>query len=204
LNVIEWGDGIYGAEAAARTYFGRPAAVISGDQAALLAAAIINPRLLNPGQPTARLRRRQRMILRRMGMVTPPPAAPAQQVDAPPAEHAEPSEAEVLPGTPMEAEPPPPASAEPSLQPVPTPPPGPPVLPPAAAPEKPPDSSPAIPRKPAAAYVRYRDGVRRAETNRRGEPALFPRLFACFTLTLCDPTAYSRPALSFPSFLNDN
>src|SRR5687768_18293009 len=62
LNVIEWGDGIWGAEAAARTYFGIPASALSTDQSALLAAAIINPRVLNPGRPSARLLRRQRMI----------------------------------------------------------------------------------------------------------------------------------------------
>ncbi len=72
LNVIEWGDGIWGAEAAARTYFGGPASAVSADQAALLAAAIINPRVLNPGRPTARLLRRQKMIRGRMGGVTPP------------------------------------------------------------------------------------------------------------------------------------
>jgi monofunctional glycosyltransferase len=75
LNVIEWGDGIYGADAAARAYFHKPAAELTAQDSALLAAAIINPRLLNPGHPTARLRRRQQMILQRMGGVTPPPAA---------------------------------------------------------------------------------------------------------------------------------
>jgi monofunctional biosynthetic peptidoglycan transglycosylase len=73
LNVIEWGNGIYGAEAAARQYFGRSAAQLGPQEAALLAAALINPRLLDPAQPTARLRRRQQMIVRRMGSVTPPP-----------------------------------------------------------------------------------------------------------------------------------
>jgi monofunctional glycosyltransferase len=72
LNVIEWGDGIWGAEAAARTYFGVPAAAVSPSQAALLAAVIINPRLLNAAEPTPRLTRRQQLILRRMGGVTPP------------------------------------------------------------------------------------------------------------------------------------
>jgi monofunctional glycosyltransferase len=72
LNVIEWGDGVYGAEAAARTYFGVPAAAVGPSQAALMAAAIINPRLLNISQPTARLTRRQQLILKRMGAVTPP------------------------------------------------------------------------------------------------------------------------------------
>ena len=66
LNVIEWGDGIYGAEAASHAYFGTSAAALGPDEAALLAAAIINPRRLNPARPTARLLRRQQIILRRM------------------------------------------------------------------------------------------------------------------------------------------
>ena len=72
LNVIEWGDGIYGAEAAAQVYFGVSAADILPSQAALLAAAIINPRLLNPARPSTRLIRRQQLILRRMNVVIPP------------------------------------------------------------------------------------------------------------------------------------
>lgn len=82
LNVIEWGDGIWGADAAARTYFGVSASSLSAPQAALLAGAIINPRVLNPSRPTARLQRRQRMLLGRMGTVTPP--APPAAVVAPP------------------------------------------------------------------------------------------------------------------------
>jgi monofunctional biosynthetic peptidoglycan transglycosylase len=72
LNVIEWGDGIYGAEAAAQAYFRSPAAQLDPNEAALLAGAIINPRLLNPGRPNGRLLRRQQLILRRMGLVSPP------------------------------------------------------------------------------------------------------------------------------------
>jgi monofunctional glycosyltransferase len=72
LNEIEWGDGIYGAEAAARSYFRKPAADLSPQEAALLAGAIVNPRLMNPGHPTRRLVQRQQLILRRMGAVTPP------------------------------------------------------------------------------------------------------------------------------------
>ena len=72
LNVIEWGDGIYGAEAASRAYFGGGASDVSPDQAALLAAAIVNPRLLNPARPSTRLIRRQQLILRKMHVVTPP------------------------------------------------------------------------------------------------------------------------------------
>jgi monofunctional biosynthetic peptidoglycan transglycosylase len=72
LNVIEWGDGIYGAEAASRTYFQSTAASLGPSDSALLAAAIVNPRLLNPARPGARLLRRQQLILRRMGVTTAP------------------------------------------------------------------------------------------------------------------------------------
>ena len=72
LNVIEWGDGVYGVESAARAYFQKPAAELGTSEAALLAAAIVNPRLLNPARPTSRLLRRQQLILRRMGAVIPP------------------------------------------------------------------------------------------------------------------------------------
>ena len=75
LNVIEWGDGIFGAEAASRAYFGKPASALTADEAALMAGAIINPRVHNPAHPTARLRRRQEIIARRMG-IKPPDAAP--------------------------------------------------------------------------------------------------------------------------------
>ena len=67
LNVIEWGDGIFGVDAAARIYFGKTAATLSREEAALLAGAIINPRVHNPGKPTRRLLRRQQIVLRRMG-----------------------------------------------------------------------------------------------------------------------------------------
>jgi monofunctional biosynthetic peptidoglycan transglycosylase len=85
LNVIEWGDQVWGAEAAARTYFGVSASSLSRSQAALLAGAIINPRLLNPARPTRRLLQRQQIILARMGSVDPPaPARVARpEADAP-------------------------------------------------------------------------------------------------------------------------
>jgi monofunctional biosynthetic peptidoglycan transglycosylase len=72
LNVIEWGDGIYGAEAASQKYFQTSAATLAPADAALLAAAIVNPRLLDPAHPGPRLRRRQQLILRRMGVEIPP------------------------------------------------------------------------------------------------------------------------------------
>ena len=67
LNAIEWGDGIWGAEAAARVYFGASASTVSATQAALLAGAIINPRLYSPAHPNRRLLNRQRIILAKMG-----------------------------------------------------------------------------------------------------------------------------------------
>jgi monofunctional biosynthetic peptidoglycan transglycosylase len=84
LNVIEWGPGVYGAEAAARTYFRKPAAALSANEGALLAASIANPRVMNPGQVTARLRRRQAMVLRRMGAVEPPPVLATTPPPPPP------------------------------------------------------------------------------------------------------------------------
>jgi monofunctional glycosyltransferase len=76
LNVIEWGDGIWGAEAAARSYFQKPAAALGADESALLAASIINPRRYSPARPTKYLLRRQDLIRQRMGDVEPPAAAP--------------------------------------------------------------------------------------------------------------------------------
>jgi monofunctional biosynthetic peptidoglycan transglycosylase len=88
LNMIEWGDGIFGCEAAARAYFGSPCASLSVEQAALLAGAIINPRVHSPAKPTGRLLRRQQIIIRRMGIKdTPPPAvmpAPLPENQSPP------------------------------------------------------------------------------------------------------------------------
>jgi monofunctional biosynthetic peptidoglycan transglycosylase len=66
LNLIEWGDGIYGAEAAARRHFGVGADELDPRQAALLAAVIINPRRYSPETPGPRIERRMRMILSRM------------------------------------------------------------------------------------------------------------------------------------------
>ena len=117
LNDIEWGDGIWGAEAAARTYFGIPASAVGPDQAALMAGAIVNPRVLNIAHPNGRLRARQRIIRARMGYITPPPvvAVPA------PAESPAPTETDEVPeevpvdesAEPEVTAPPEPASAAP-------------------------------------------------------------------------------------------
>ncbi|HET6977978.1 MAG TPA: transglycosylase domain-containing protein [Pyrinomonadaceae bacterium] len=67
LNVIEWGDGIYGAEAAAQRYFRKPASALSTTEAAYLSAMIPNPRtVFNPQVNPRRVARRQRIILRGM------------------------------------------------------------------------------------------------------------------------------------------
>jgi monofunctional biosynthetic peptidoglycan transglycosylase len=80
LNLIEWGDGIWGIEAAAQTYFGVPASALTPDQSALLAGAIINPRVYSPARPNARLLRRQQIIRARMNMPDPEPPAPIEIV----------------------------------------------------------------------------------------------------------------------------
>jgi monofunctional biosynthetic peptidoglycan transglycosylase len=66
LNVIEWGNGVFGAEAAAQRYFGIPAAQLSAEQAARLAAMAPNPRFYerNPGAPG--LNRKIGIIVARM------------------------------------------------------------------------------------------------------------------------------------------
>jgi len=66
LNVIEWGDGVFGAEAAARHYFGRRAADLGPDEAARLAAMVPNPRFYDRHRDTAWLARRTQLILARM------------------------------------------------------------------------------------------------------------------------------------------
>lgn len=66
LNIVELGPGVFGAEAAARRYFDRPAADITASQAALLAATLPAPLVRNPARSTPGLRRLQGLILRRM------------------------------------------------------------------------------------------------------------------------------------------
>jgi monofunctional biosynthetic peptidoglycan transglycosylase len=66
LNVIEWGDGIYGAEAASRAYYGKSSSELSDPEAAALAAVIINPRRYSPIHPNRRIQNRTAMILERM------------------------------------------------------------------------------------------------------------------------------------------
>lgn len=71
LNIAEWGPGIYGAEAASRRYFKRPAAELSSRQAALLAAALPNPMIYTVGKPGPKLRRRAQRVWARMRGASP-------------------------------------------------------------------------------------------------------------------------------------
>ncbi len=67
LNVIEWGDGIYGAEAAARRYYKKPAAALDRDQAARLAAMVPNPRWYETHRGSRVYQQRVALIKRYMG-----------------------------------------------------------------------------------------------------------------------------------------
>ncbi|HYR36407.1 MAG TPA: monofunctional biosynthetic peptidoglycan transglycosylase [Burkholderiales bacterium] len=69
LNVAEWGDGIFGAEAAARYHFGVPASALSAEQAAWLAGILPSPRRYERGRLTPYLAGRVDTILARMGAV---------------------------------------------------------------------------------------------------------------------------------------
>ena len=102
LNVIEWGDGIYGCEAAARRWYGKPAASLSVEEAAGLAAMIPNPRRINPRVSPGWHQRATRRVLWLMALsgriergepvpdATPPPVEPPPgespdiEMDAPP------------------------------------------------------------------------------------------------------------------------
>jgi monofunctional biosynthetic peptidoglycan transglycosylase len=105
LNTIEWGDGIYGVDAASRYWFGVGAGGLDAGQSIRLAAVIINPRRFSPVTPDARIESRIKTIasrLRRRGAITEeqyrvtlglPPEAEAPAVDstllAPPATSAD-------------------------------------------------------------------------------------------------------------------
>lgn len=65
LNIAEWGDGIFGAEAAAQRYFQKSADRLDLRQAALLASALPNPRLRDPARPSRQLGRRAATIIAR-------------------------------------------------------------------------------------------------------------------------------------------
>ena len=66
LNVIEWGRGIYGIEAASEVYFGKSASALSREEGARLAAVIPNPRRFRVDNATRYIQRRSELILSRM------------------------------------------------------------------------------------------------------------------------------------------
>jgi monofunctional biosynthetic peptidoglycan transglycosylase len=67
LNVVEWGEGVFGIEAAAQHYFRVPAAKLQPQQAARLAAMLPNPRYFDKNRNDRRLLGKTNIILRRMG-----------------------------------------------------------------------------------------------------------------------------------------
>jgi monofunctional biosynthetic peptidoglycan transglycosylase len=94
LNTIEWGEGVYGVDAAARYWFGAGAGALDASQSIRLAAVIINPRRFSPVTPNERIEARIHLIasrLRRRGAITEdqyrvtlglPPEAEAPAVDS--------------------------------------------------------------------------------------------------------------------------
>jgi len=69
LNIVEFGHGVYGAEAASRTFFGKPAKRLTPSEAALLAAVLPNPRKFRANAPSEYIRGRQAWILNQMRML---------------------------------------------------------------------------------------------------------------------------------------
>jgi monofunctional glycosyltransferase len=116
---------VYGAEAAARRYFGKPASALDPDEAAGLAGMIPNPRLINPRVDAARFARAQRRViwlmahagyLSRSGLGAEPPPEPVGE-DEPAPPETEPAAPPPVPATPAPTPPGTPAP-EPSASPV--------------------------------------------------------------------------------------
>jgi monofunctional biosynthetic peptidoglycan transglycosylase len=72
LNSVEWGEGVFGAEAAAQRYFKKPAAKLSPQEAARLAVMLPSPKFFESRQNSAYLARRTSTIVARMGDVRAP------------------------------------------------------------------------------------------------------------------------------------
>jgi monofunctional glycosyltransferase len=139
LNVIEWGDGVYGAQAAAQRYYGKPASALDVDEAAGLAGMVPNPRTINPRVDPRRFARAQKRVLwlmahagylSRSGLGAEPPPEPVDEDEpAPPEEGPEPAAAEPLaapapseaPSNPPEAAPTPAESPATAPEPAPSP-----------------------------------------------------------------------------------
>jgi monofunctional biosynthetic peptidoglycan transglycosylase len=70
LNIAEWGEGVFGAEAAAQRWFGKPARALTRGEATLLAAVLPNPILRNPALPSRGVRAQATRIQARMNGVS--------------------------------------------------------------------------------------------------------------------------------------
>jgi monofunctional glycosyltransferase len=66
LNIVEFGNGVYGVEAASQRYFRKPASRLTAEEAALLAAVLPSPRRFRVNAPSAYVRERQQWILQQM------------------------------------------------------------------------------------------------------------------------------------------
>ncbi len=86
LNVAEWGEGIFGIEAAARRYYGKPAAALSADEAARLAAVLPNPRRYSVTGSSRFVQKRAEVIYNimvRRGIVVPEYEEAAREPEQP-------------------------------------------------------------------------------------------------------------------------
>jgi monofunctional biosynthetic peptidoglycan transglycosylase len=70
LNIAQWGPHTYGAEAASRRYFGKPASRLTRRQAVLLAAALPNPHARNPARPNRKMRLIASAVQRRLPYIS--------------------------------------------------------------------------------------------------------------------------------------
>jgi monofunctional biosynthetic peptidoglycan transglycosylase len=66
LNVVEWGKGVFGCEAAARAYFGKPCADLTPDEAVAMAVVLPNPRRWDPAKRGVYVERNSKRIIERM------------------------------------------------------------------------------------------------------------------------------------------
>lgn len=69
-NIIEWGDGVYGVEAASLKYFNKNAVNLTKREASILAAVLPNPRRWNPSKPTKYILKRSAWVRNRMGGIS--------------------------------------------------------------------------------------------------------------------------------------
>lgn len=81
LNIAEFGDGVFGVEAAAQRYFHKPASKLTRSEAALLAAVLPNPLRFKVSSPSGYVRSRQAWILRQMYQLGGEPFMQQHQLD---------------------------------------------------------------------------------------------------------------------------